>query len=472
MITWKLKKGGQFRKGHPWIFAKELDIEAGRMEPGTFVRIVNEKHEAIDFGYGNPNCALAFRSLGLLEHPKLAQMASVGPGGSTFQSWVAEQIVKSWKQRLAMGFEGSFRVVFSEVDQLPGLILDRYELTDVAGQPQGQVLAVQILTAGFDRIWGDGKTLMEKVVAAMGLQTWQQTLIVERKDTQIRKVEGLEVNEPRVIHWGSETCLKPQDEEALRHALVRVAYRGTLNETLNETLNGTLDGTINLTANELVSLEADLLKGQKTGFFLDQSLNMQLVLQALNSRTEFITERRQSRKPLRVLDLCSYVGHWSLQLGHFARTQGLEFEADLVDVSGEALGRAQKNLQRYDLKCQTFEIDVLKDTKEWPQGPYDIVIADPPAFVKAKKDLPQGLHAYLKINTEAIKVVAPQGLLVSCSCSGAVSEDDLLGAVTKAVFRTGRQGRILARGQQGWDHPWGTHFPEGRYLKMLLTQLN
>lgn len=434
MITWKLRRGASFRKGHPWTFAKDLEIEADRMEPGSFVRIVSEKNEVLDFGYGNPRCALAFRSLPLLDHPKLAAMASVGPGATDFQEWVRERVVAAWRRREELGFRGSYRLVFSEADGLPGLILDRYELAEGGGQ----VLAAQILTAGFERIWGDGVGLMKGVVALKG-GDWERTVLVERKDVSVRKIEGLEVLAPRVLHAGAG-----MDAEKLRHARVRMTSQAP-------------------GADDDVTLTADLFEGQKTGFFLDQSWNMRLVL-------SLVADRRPAR--LRVLDLCSYVGHWSLQLGHLARRQGAEFHADLVDVSAAALTRARANLEAAGLASESFELDVLKDIDRWPAGPYDVVIADPPAFVKAKKDLPQGQHAYLKLNTEAAKRVAPGGLLVSCSCSGAVSEEDLAQAVAKAAARTGRGATILGRGQQGADHPWRTNFPEGRYLKMQITRFD
>lgn len=444
MITWKLRKGVTYRKGHPWTFARDLEIEAGRAEPGYFVRIVSDKNEVLAFGYGNPHCSLAFRSLPLLGHPRLAAMASVGPGSSDFQDWVVAQIATAWQRRLSGGFQGSYRVVFSEADGLPGLILDRYELADAEGGPAGQVLAAQILTAGFERIWGSGLTLMERVVRENAQVDWDHTIVVERKDAGIRKIEGLKIQAPRVLHRGSHVGSFKTDVE-LKHALVRVSSQSAKDTAF-------------------LVLQADLLEGQKTGFFLDQSYNMQIVLQAL--------EAQAPRGELRVLDLCSYVGHWSLQLGHFAKLRGIPFSAALVDVSGEALLRAQHNLQRAGINSTTHELDVLKDSRDWPQGPYDVVIADPPAFVKARKDLPQGLHAYLKLNTEAVKAVKPGGLLVSCSCSGAVSEQDLVNAVSKALPRAGRHGQILARGQQGWDHPWSMNFPEGRYLKMILTRID
>lgn len=438
MITWKLRKSATPRKGHPWIFAKDLEIEAHRASPGDFVRVVNDKNEMVSFGYGNPRCALAFRALPLAGHPDFAKMASVGPASAEFRAWVADRVVAAWKEREAAGFRGSYRIVFSEADDLPGLILDRYELSET----DGQVLAAQILTAGFERIWGDGTSLIEMIVNKHG-SDWERTILVERKDAGIRKVEGLEVLAPQVRYRGEK--MTAWTEEKLKFARVRMKAQGPADE-----------GFVNLTA--------DLIEGQKTGFFLDQSWNMRLVMALLHDRVG------ARMGPLRVLDLCSYVGHWSLQLGRFAKARGLEFHADLVDVSAAALARAEANLAAADLSRSCYELDVLKDAESWPKGPYDIVIADPPAFVKAKKDLPQGVHAYMKLSAEAARRVRDGGLLVSCSCSGAVDEEDLARAVAQAAARDGRRALILGRGQQGADHPWRPQFPEGRYLKMQITQ--
>lgn len=447
MITWRLKKsqGEDLRRGHPWGFARDLDLGSSSAPAGSFVRIVDEKNQMLAFGYGNPGTALAFRALPLKDHPHLASMASVGPNSTEFQDWVVEHLQKSWQQRRDQGFQGSYRLVFSEVDGLPGLILDRYELAHSAGQ----VLAAQILTAGMERIWGDGYGLMQKLVERMGLQPWDETVVVERKDASIRKLEGLPVLPSRFVHFGNAVAggEVKEREDYLRRVPVKVQFRGPQDKD-----------------DEFVVLKADLWEGQKTGFFLDQSQNMEIVLREL--ARQIPTGGR-----LRMLDLCCYVGHWSLQAGRMAQSRALDFSSALVDVSSEALDRAQDNLKSAGLAAEIFEVDVMKDLKAWPEGPFDLVVADPPAFVKAKKDRPTGLHAYLKMNTEALLKIRPGGWLVTCSCSGLVSEADLLEMLPRALARAGRQGRILARGQQGLDHPWDPHFPEGHYLKMILTQV-
>lgn len=452
MNTWKLKKGAEaeisVRKGHPWVFGKDLDQPEERAQSGSFVRLMDSKNQLVAFGYGNLSSAISFRALPLLDHPGMAAMASVGPQSSDFQNWLVEKIVRAWSQRLSMGFQASFRVVFSEGDGLPGLIIDRYLMSAAPGETREQVLAIQVLTAGMEKIWGEGLPLMEAVtkktaeLSASFPITWENTFVVERKDVSVRKHEGLEVFPPKTLKTSQRFSDFETANTFLTAAPVSVEALGAPGTTLE--------------------LLADLQGGQKTGFFLDQSLNMSLVMQMLE---------RRGGKSLKVLDLCSYVGHWSLQLGAFAKARGMEFETALVDISGDALKRASENLTKAGLKFTLHELDVMKETQQWPGGDYDVVIADPPAFVKAKKDLTLGLKAYQKLNTEATKRVKAGGLLVTCSCSGLVSENELTNLLPVSFNRASREGRILCRGNQGADHPWNPAFPEGRYLKMILSRI-
>jgi len=96
------------------------------------------------------------------------------------------------------------------------------------------------------------------------------------------------------------------------------------------------------------------------------------------------------------------------------------------------------------------------------------VIADPPAFIKAKKDIPQGKHAYLKMNSHAFRCVKNDGLVVSCSCSGLLEETDFFETIAKAIRRSGKTMRVAAQARHSTDHPLVLQFPEGHYLKMLI----
>src|SRR6185437_12087161 len=130
------------------------------------------------------------------------------------------------------------------------------------------------------------------------------------------------------------------------------------------------------------------------GFFLDQQWNCQLLLQLL--RRGWPTEA-----PFRVMDLCTYVGQWSTQVAGLAKSLEKDVSIDLVDVSEPALKLAQANVANYGGTAQIHVVDVME---EWPEQlaekSYDVVILDPPAFVKKKTDLAKGLSAYTRLNRE------------------------------------------------------------------------
>jgi 23S rRNA (cytosine1962-C5)-methyltransferase len=264
---------------------------------------------------------------------------------------------------------------------------------------------------------------------------WSETHLVDRRDAKVRSKEGLVVEASQVLQGSS----------------------GDRWVSVTSALSGQSPW----------KLEADLLNGQKTGFFLDQSHNMRLLIAAMERRERF----KAANSAVRVLDLCSYVGHWSLQVGQALRVWESPVECHLVDVSAAALQRAQGNLKAADLKSEIYEVDVMKETASLPEGPFDVVIVDPPAFAKAQRDVEVAKAAYEKLNLEAFRRTRTGALVVSCSCSGLVSREEFLESVGKALRKSGRQGRVIALGQAGEDHPMLPWFPEGSYLKMVLTEI-
>lgn len=423
MKEWHLKKGAEARvkSGHPWVFASELSNSPTDAAPGAPVRLLDSKGNFVASGYGNHHSQIAFRGLSWLkDEPAMSSEVLV------------ERITVAFRQRLKIGFQFSARIVFSEADDLPGLILDRYLLA--TGE---QVLAFQVLTAGMDRWLSEPLKILKAVIQELKLD-WNSTIVVSRNDVNIRKMEGLKVEEAQVL-WN------PKEKDLKRVSVL---------------VNNLVDPKNSL------SLTVDLIEGQKTGFFLDQTKNMKLVIEALKSRRESF-----KGKKLQVLDLCSYVGNWSLQLGNALQSLGLDAELTVVDVSAPALEFAKKNISGLGFETRTVQLDVLKETESWPEGPFDIIVVDPPAFVKNRKDLPTGEHAYMKLNSAAFQRTHPGSLVVSCSCSGLVSAELFEGALAKALRRSGRRGVWALAGGQGEDHPVRAHFQEGRYLKMVLTEI-
>ena len=351
--------------------------------------------------------------------------------------------------RLLRGSEFSYRVCFSEADLLPGLVIDRYLIADSGGQVQ--CLSVQTTTAGMDKIFQNGETIIKLVVAQLFLeklitQDWSSTILVFKNSSSARKMEGLPLEEARVVH--NPTQINLNDAQIILE---------------NENKNFQL------------CLYCDILQGQKTGLFLDQSGNINLVLQQLKRQKKF-TEKTKYK----ILDLCCYMGQWSAYLAETLLAADHQVEIYLADVSELALTKAESNIKAIakamgkekNLEVKAFKLDVLKisdETKaQLPENSFDVVISDPPAFVKNKKVLETGLHGYMKLNELAFKWAGRDSFVVSCTCSGLVEMSDFKSALRKSLLRSGKRAQIIGYGTQGTDHPQSVNFPEGDYLKMVV----
>jgi 23S rRNA (cytosine1962-C5)-methyltransferase len=144
-----------------------------------------------------------------------------------------------------------------------------------------------------------------------------------------------------------------------------------------------------------------------------------------------------------------------------------------VDSSQTALDFAQANAQRNGVAIDTLRADAFDALKELgSEGRrFDVVVLDPPAFIKRKKDIPQGQAAYRKLNQLALEVLADEGLLVSCSCSYHLSAEELVNAIQAAARHSGRFVQILEAGGQSPDHPLHPAIPETRYLKAYFCRV-
>jgi 23S rRNA (cytosine1962-C5)-methyltransferase len=201
--------------------------------------------------------------------------------------------------------------------------------------------------------------------------------------------------------------------------------------------------------------EVPLAGGQKTGWFYDQTANRGRLARYLAPGA-------------RVLDVCSYAGAWSLA----ALRQGAR-AATCLDSSESALVVAAGNAQANGLEVTTLRADAFEGLQALQAAGerYDVVILDPPAFVKRRKDLPQGRAAYRKLNQLALPLLERDGLLVSCSCSWHLSPEDLLQAIQAAARHTSRFVQILEAGGQSPDHPLHPAIPETRYLKSFFCRV-
>lgn len=205
-----------------------------------------------------------------------------------------------------------------------------------------------------------------------------------------------------------------------------------------------------------VKFEAPVIEGQKTGWFYDHRMNRARLAPYVKGK--------------RVLDLFSYIGGWGVQAAAFGAT-----EVMCVDASAFALDGVERNAALNDLseKVACIEGDVFAALKELKSAEerFDVVIADPPAFIKRKKDLKNGEAAYRRLNEAAMRLLNKDGILVSASCSMHLPEDDLQNILLTSARHLDRNIQLLERGAQGPDHPVHPAIPETRYIKSLTCRL-
>ncbi|OFZ30456.1 MAG: hypothetical protein A2622_08615 [Bdellovibrionales bacterium RIFCSPHIGHO2_01_FULL_40_29] len=435
MKIWKLKKGhdARLRSRHPWVFSNELLDSPKSVKPGEPVEIQDMRGQFLARGYGNPHSLIAFRALSFTTQDE-APMSPQSLGHKLF---------RAWKLRSDLGFNLSFRVCFSEADDMPGIICDRYVFTK--NNKVYQVFSYQLLTSGMDVTFkASGFEIFEKLAnlaVQQGISSipWSETLLLQRNDVNIRKLEGLLVEPPIITRTVDDIDLTD----------ISIEVQNVLDPS------------------DKVFFMVNLIEGQKTGFFLDQTQNMRLLIDCLAKKKHVLKNRR-----IKIVDLCCYMGQWSVQIVHNLKKWGIECEVHLVDVSEMALKKASENLTPYGVEVKIYKMDVLEGLDSFPSNEFDVVISDPPAFVKNKKDMHPGLHAYFKLNAQAFRMARQDGVVISCTCSGVVTIEDFKESLRKAVLRSGKSAKCILSGGQGWDHPTLMSFPEGFYLKMVMHQMN
>jgi 23S rRNA (cytosine1962-C5)-methyltransferase len=204
-----------------------------------------------------------------------------------------------------------------------------------------------------------------------------------------------------------------------------------------------------------LTFEVPLLEGQKTGWFFDQAFNRRAL-------TKYVSRNA------RVLDVFSYVGAWGVRAAHDGAG-----EVTCVDSSATALELAARNAARNGSKIALRKgdaFDVLEALLP-ERAQFDLVILDPPAFAKRKKDIPKALAAYKRLNQLAMQLLAADGILVSCSCSHHVGAEELQDAIAKAARAAHRHVQVLEAGGQAPDHPVHPAIPETRYLKAYFCRV-
>lgn len=375
--------------GHPWVFSNEIASDLRQYEPGSLVDVYTHGGTFVGRGYVNPRSLIAVRLLS-------SRRESID--SAFFRQRIGAALRR--RERLFPGLQ-SYRLVYSEGDLLPGLIIDRYR----------DHVVLQALTVG-----------MEVRTAAIcealnGLV--QPQAIVARNDVGIRTLEGL-----------------PLEKKVLRGDL-RIPV---------EVWEGDL------------RFRVDPWAGQKTGFYLDQRDN-RCALRALLGGA-------------RILDAFCYTGAWAL---HAARAGAKEVLG--IDESGHAIQWAHDQAKDNGLEqvCQFIAADVfefLKDADTRRQR-FDGIVLDPPAFVKSRSKVREGLQGYWEINRRAMRMIEPGGYLITCSCSYHVDPDTFRATLGRAARAARRTAVLLEMRSQARDHPVLLPLSEAAYLKCaVLTFLD
>ena len=321
--------------------------------------------------------------------------------------WLANRIVLARARRDRLYAQPFYRLIYADADGLSGLIVDRFD----------DVLVVQTGSAGMERRL---PMLVDILVAE-----FKPRAVVLKNDTSARVQEQL----PEVVEVAFGSFTDPLRVEALG-----------------------------------LTFHTPLLTGQKTGWYFDHTDNRRWLCERwLGGAAE---RTNQARAGARVLDLYAYAGAWSLAAAHAGASAVLA-----VDSSAPALAVLAENAERNGLSAQveTLQLDVPKALAQLATAgrQFDVVVLDPPAFIRRRADEKAGKDAYRKVNLDALRVLAPGGLLVSASCSALLSADDHLAAVRTAGRQARRELVLLHRGGSGPDHPVHPALPMSEYLKCL-----
>jgi 23S rRNA (cytosine1962-C5)-methyltransferase len=312
-----------------------------------------------------------------------------------FRSRIAS--ADTYRHKLFPGLT-TYRVVFGESDFLPGLVVDRY----------GDYLSIQLLTQGVER-------RQQFIVDAL-VELFHPKGIIARNDVGVRGLEGLP-EEVKILH-GEIPDLIEIEEHGLH-------------------------------------LVVDLLKGQKTGHFIDQREN-HLLLQPISRDKE-------------VLDCFSYSGSWGLHAASFGARR-----VTCLDISERAveLVRHQSRMNGLDTVVTAERTDVfdrLRSLKSEGRR-FDVIVLDPPAFVKSKKLLAEAIRGYTTINRRAMELLNPEGYLITCSCSFHMQREEFRTLLASSARQAGKTMRLVASQGQAADHPILLSIPETDYLKCFVLQ--
>ena len=384
-----LKSGKEesLKRFHPWIFSGAIAYAEGEPEEGEVVDVYTLKKEFIACGHFQIG-SIAVRVLSFAQE-------------TVDHAFWVRKLESARALRVALGLIGNpqtdtYRLVHGEGDNLPGLIIDIY----------GSTAVMQAHSAGMH--------VCRLEIADALIQVMGDTV--------------------RNIYYKSETTLP---------------FKADLLAKENGFIKG--GSTDNVAMENGLRFHVDWLKGQKTGFFVDQREN------------RYLLERYASGR--NVLNMFCYTGGFSF----YAMRGGAKL-VHSVDSSAKAIDLTNENVKLNfpdDPRHQAYAEDAFKFLDRMGDQ-YDLIILDPPAFAKHRDALRNALRGYTKLNAKAFEKIRPGGILFTFSCSQVVTKENFRNAVFTAAAQAGRSVRILHQLTQPGDHPVNIYHPEGEYLKGLV----
>jgi len=393
----------RLRDGYLWVYASDIESinvpNAG--QPPALLPVADSRGLLLGTALYSPSSQIALRvvSREALDEPAWLELLA-----SRLRASIGR------RKRLLNEQNNACRLSFSEADELPGLIADKY----------GDLVILQLLARGLD-----SAGVREACVRVLR-EELSPSAILERPDPRMRELEGLNAPnlEPLYLASGSPV---PASTRFL--------------------LNG-------------LQFQYDANAGQKTGAFLDQ-------------RDNYAAARKWAETlgaTGRALDVCCYQGGFALHLGQVCkRVTGIDASRASLEVAERNL-EANRALLSGDVDW--VEGDAFQILRDWSDAgeKFDSIVLDPPAFAKTQRAVEGALRGYKELNLRALKMLNPGGLLITCSCSHHVGWTELEGTVASAAVDAGRRVRLLERRGAALDHPVVLNLPETEYLKCLVLQ--
>ncbi|MFZ4521203.1 MAG: class I SAM-dependent rRNA methyltransferase [Bacteroidales bacterium] len=424
-IILKHGKEAAVKRFHPWIFSGAIERVEGAPREGDTVEVLSARKEFLALGHYLPGSIAV-------------KIFSFEPAEVNDEFW-KQKLTTAYQLRVRLGLTtgtvaNAYRLVFSEGDLMPGLIIDYYNgVAVIQAHSVGMYKLLPVFTEAIRKIYG------KKLVAVYdkSAETMEKSKLITRNSKLFLKTDN--VSDNMVVDSASRPLVpsspRPPDPTSPYLFLYGTSGPVEITETGHKFM-------------------VDFLRGQKTGFFLDQRGNRMFA--------QFYAKGRS------VLNAFCYSGAFSV----YALKGGATM-VHSVDSSRQAIEWTEQNikLNGCDEKNHKSEVaDVKRFLVETDQK-YDMIILDPPAFAKTHHVTNNALHAYVHINAEAMKRINPGGILFTFSCSQPISREMFRSAIQSAAIETGRNVRILHQLSQGPDHPVDICHPEGEYLKGLILSV-